>query len=115
MVAGRNTRHRIRALLDEALAGVTSAEPLRHASGATLVERIQLALLEAPVETLAAIEKLLPRDPDEAKAAAPGSVNIGALYLAAVQSAQPLTIEHEAAGYNAGTEPSKPLITIEEW
>lgn len=116
VVAGRNTRHRIRALIDEALAGVTGDAPVRHASGATLIERIQLALLEAPVATLAALEKLLPPDPDETKAAS-GGINIGALYLQAVQQAQPVVIEHEAqaSGYIAGTDQAKPLIAHNEW
>lgn len=117
VAAGRATRHRIRALLDEALAGVAGpGATVRHSSGASMIERIQLALLEAPVATLAAIEKLLPVDPDEAKTGAPGSLNIGALYLQAVQQAQPapLVIEHDP-GYIAGTGSGKPLITLNDW
>lgn len=81
------TRNRIRALLDDALAGLTGAKARRDEHGRDLVERIQDTILANPLAALAELEKLLPRDPS---AASPSVLNVNALYLAAVQAAQPV-------------------------
>lgn len=115
-VAARVTRHRFRAIVDDVLAGLLGPGARCDASGRDLVTRLQDECLAADRTSTAALEALLKLVPPDTASSAPSTaINFNSLYHLAVQQAQPATIEHEAAGYIAGTDPSKPLITIEEW
>lgn len=115
-VAARMTRHRFRAIVDDVLAGLLGPGARVDATGRDLVTRLQDECLSADRTSTAALEALLRLVPPDTASSAPATaINFNSLYHLAVQQAQPATIEHEAAGYNAGTEPANPLITIEEW
>lgn len=119
-VAARMTRHRFRAIVDDVLSGLLGPGAAVDGKGRDLVTRLRNECLSDDRTSTAALEALLRLVPaDTAAPAGPGlgNVNIAALYLQAVQAAQPapVVIEHEPAGYNAGIQGNKSLILLDDW
>lgn len=125
-VAVRTTRHRFRAIVDEVLGGLLGPGAKRDASGRDLVTRLQDECLSDTRPSSAALGDLLKLVPVDAGAPGPaaGNVNIGALYLQAMQQAQPplmagelpvVDVTPEASGYIEGTCNDRSLITLNDW
>lgn len=113
--AGKKLNHRARAMLDSVF-DLMDGEQARGTFDPR--KALRAAFERDPLGYLERVVKLTPEGP--VGGAVGGMIaNIGAMYLhalqAPVQVVAPLVDVTPEAGYNAGTEDAKPLITQGDW